>query len=93
MAAGYLWAVLVGDGIRGLKGVRAVSNANSFPDANVVFGVALFAYGFSPFGATYWSNPALGRHALSKWFGATAPRRCSLVRAQPLVHLTTRLAR
>jgi hypothetical protein len=72
LAAGYLWAVVAGDGIHGLKGVDAVSNADSFPDANVAFILCIVAYGLSPLWAAYWSDFALEHYALTKWFAATA---------------------
>jgi hypothetical protein len=56
VAAGYLWAAVAGDGIHGLKGTAALGKADSFPDANVVFIVALAVYGWSPLCAAFWGG-------------------------------------
>lgn len=72
VAAGYLWAVIFGDGIHGLKSVSALNNSNSFPDANAAFLAALFVYAAGPFLAAWLSGLLLARGALLKWLAATA---------------------
>lgn len=41
IAAGYLWAVLLGDGVRGLQSTAQLDNSSTYPDANVAWIAAL----------------------------------------------------
>jgi hypothetical protein len=71
-AAGYLWAVLFGDGLPGLKDTVGLADSDSYPDANVAFLVAAGVYLGSPVCAVWWADALHGRGALLKWLGATA---------------------
>jgi hypothetical protein len=49
LAAAYLWAVLFGQGVPGLKSSVQLRGSSSFPDANVAFIAAGLCFGVSPF--------------------------------------------
>src|SRR5882757_5924640 len=55
-AAAYLWAVLFGDAIPGLKLGAAIDNADSLPNANLAFVAAVAVYVESPFAAWLWAD-------------------------------------
>jgi hypothetical protein len=71
-AAGYLLAVIFGNGIHGLKSGAALDNSTSFPDANVAFIAALLAYGASACIGAFSSRVDVERDVVFKWFAATA---------------------
>jgi hypothetical protein len=70
LAAGYLWAVVFGDGIPGLKGVAALNNSDSYPNANAAFLVALALYVASPVVAAS-TGVFLTRAAVGRWLVIT----------------------
>jgi hypothetical protein len=72
-AAAYLWAVIFGDGIPGLKDGASLWNADSIPDANFAFVAAVAIYLFiSPFSAWWWSDMSTGHRQTVTWFGSSA---------------------
>jgi hypothetical protein len=71
VAAGYLWAVVFGDGVRGMKSVPSLDETDSFPDANAAFLVAIVCYAGSPVVASRFGDTNAQTSPL-RWFGATA---------------------
>jgi hypothetical protein len=75
LAAGYLWAVLFGDGIHGLtSGATLDHRPNAdLPNANVAFVVAVLVYFASPMYAWWWTEwPKMYSGALVRWGALTA---------------------
>ena len=70
LAAGYLWAVVFGDGVPGLKGAAALNSSNSYPDAGAAFIAALVLYVASPVLAA-WQGVLLTRVAIGRWLVVT----------------------
>jgi hypothetical protein len=71
VAAGYLWAVLFGDGVHGLRSGPQLDDAGAFPDANVAFLVAVACYLGSLWLAA-WSGAINASTRLLRWLAATA---------------------
>ena len=71
-AAAYLWAVIFGDGLHGLKLGPAIDKADSLPNANVAFVAALVVYAASPLAAWWWADFTASRNATPKWYAFTA---------------------
>jgi hypothetical protein len=53
LAAGYLWAVVFGHGLRGFKDPVALNNSSSYPDADAAFVGALGTYVGGLWGEAY----------------------------------------
>ena len=71
-AAAYLWAVIFGDAVPGLKLGQALENADSLPNANLAVAAAVVVYTASPWAAWWWSDFAATRTAAPRWYGLTA---------------------
>jgi hypothetical protein len=50
VGAGYIWAVVCGDGLHGLEGTAALDQSGNFPNANAALIAAIALYGASYFG-------------------------------------------
>ena len=71
-AAAYLWAVIFGDAVPGLKLGPAIESADSLPNANLAFVAAVVVYAASAWAAWCWADFATTRNAAPKWYGLTA---------------------
>jgi hypothetical protein len=73
VAAAYLWAVVFGHGLRGLKSSQALEkqpDSGDLPDANAAFVVALLAYFASALYAWWRGNSRLARRPVL-WYAVT----------------------
>ena len=70
VAAAYLWAVVFGDGVHGLKDNAALNESSSFPDASVAAAVGI--YFLSTMTAIWFSDVSVKRPALAAWGVSTA---------------------
>jgi hypothetical protein len=71
IATAYLWAVVFGDGVHGLKDTVALNKSSSFPDANVAFIAAVAVYFLSTMTAIWFSDIYVKRTALAGWVAWT----------------------
>jgi hypothetical protein len=83
VAAAYLWAVIFGDGIHGLKGASALENTTDYPNANLAFIVAVGVFISSPI-YYYWSTDTY-KASLAKWCALTAAAGLLLFGASRLI--------
>jgi len=69
----YLCAVVFGYGIHGLKGTASLDRSGSFPDANVAFIGAIFAWLAGPYGIAIagYLRVGDGRRYARLWLGLT----------------------
>ena len=72
IAVGYLWAVLFGDGVKGLQSSAQLDNSSTFPNANAAWcgSIALLGASLLAAAKTVRVLASPGR-LLSRWMGAT----------------------
>jgi hypothetical protein len=72
LASAYLWAVVFGDGIPGLKGVAELDRSSSYPDADAVLvgAVALWCIA-SLLAALSSTYTRVWKHPVRNWTGGT----------------------
>jgi hypothetical protein len=73
VAATYLWAVLFGHGLSGLKDSASLdrqSNSADYPNANIAFIAALIAFFGAGFYAWWWGDLRRGTPVM--WWAVTA---------------------
>jgi hypothetical protein len=72
VAAGYLWAALFGDGVRGTQDTSQLDQSSSYPNANIVFiaagAVLLVAFLLAAKSTDNWESPG---PMVRRWIGAT----------------------
>jgi hypothetical protein len=73
MAVGYFWAVVFGDGIKGLQSSAQLTNSSTFPNANAAWcgAIALLVVSWIAALKTVRNMQARGR-LVYRWLGATA---------------------
>jgi hypothetical protein len=74
VAAAYLWAVIFGRALPGLKSGYALSQGSEsdIPNANLAFIVAVGVFLVSPAANTWWTNRGFGTAQQLTWLGLTA---------------------
>ena len=83
MAAAYLWAVIFGDGMHGLKFASALENTTDYPNANLAFIVTVGVFISSPI-YYFWSTDTYGA-SVAKWCALTATAGLLLFGASRLI--------
>ena len=83
VAAAYLWAVIFGDGIHGLKTGAGLDDSTDYPDANLAFVVAVAVFIVSPI-YYHWSTNTY-RAGIAKWCGVTGAAGLLLFAASRLI--------
>jgi len=88
IAVGYLWAVLFGDGVKGLQSSAQLDNSSTFPNANAAWCGSIALLGASLLAAAKDSESfGIPRAPAQSLDGRNSCGWCRTIRAQPPLYL------